>query len=426
MCAAPYETTFRHDGNLCFLAPVPALEGIGGRFDELFEASQNYHAPPEECRPWRELSERLQEIASQAKRGERVDWPEVRRALEQEYGQRMTKTMQGIMRPISEYFETKQMPLAEYLEWVLQAANQCWSRIADKGFDWDTHQAHIERLTAELGTRNYETASDRQTREADPARYAERVRMLQDTMQILNEPDPAKYQELMKQQLSSLQDSPMFAEMRRQLGQFKERFADMPATSPEERENQQRGLEEVEKLYTDPMAYYQNLIAKIPGCQPANGELNEGVIDDPTEIDEDDEPPEGPLQIPPGQFLFRCGDREKVTPKQIDQFEQFMAAQETLRPKIEKALRKMHDQMDPMGQYTFPGERVFFPAEPDSSDIPLQCFRVEKIELSGKKGGSVVIDFDSQFGHYDEHGCLILIRDGKLEGSGTFDDVYQE
>lgn len=425
MSAAPYEVTFRHAGNLCFFARVPALEGIGARFDELFEASNNYQAPPEECQPWRELSARLRDIADRAKGGEPVAWPEVQRGLEHEFGERMTKTMRSITRPVSEYFETKQMPLAEYLEWVLQAANQCWARIADKDFDWDTHQAHIERLTAELGTRHYETAHDREQREADPTGYADRVRMLQQTMQVLNEPDPAKYQELMEQQLASLKDSPFFTRMRDQLGEVKERLEAMPASSPEEKENQLRGFEQVEKFWTDPIAHYKSLLANIPGGEASNVDANEEVIDDPTEIDADEEP-EPALQIPPGQFLFRCGDREKVTPKQIDQFEQFMAAQETLRPKIEKALRKMHDQMDPMGQFTFPGERVFFPAEPDSSDIPLQCFRVEKIELSGKKGGSVVIDFDSQFGHYDEHGCLILIRDGKLEGSGTFDDVYEE
>jgi hypothetical protein len=425
MSAAPYETTFRHDGELCFLAPVPALAQIGLRFDGLFEASKNYLAPPDECKPWRELSARLRDVADRAKRGESVEWPEILRQLEQEYGQRMTKTMQGVMRPVSEFFETKQMPLSEYLEWVLQAANQCWARIADKDFDWDTHHAQLDRLTAELGTRHYETASDRQRREADPAGYADRVRMLQQTMQVLNEPDPAKYQELMEQQLASLKDSPFFTRMRDQLGEVKERLEAMPASSPEEKENQLRGFEQVEKFWTDPMAHYKNLLANIPGGEASNVDSNQEVIDDPTEIDADEEPPEPALQIPPGQFLFRCGDREKLTDTQIAQYEQFMAAQEKLRPKIEKAIRQMHHQMNPMGQFTLAGDRVLFPENSDSSDVPLHCFRVERITLSGKEG-AVVIDLDSHFGHYDEHGCLILIRDGKLQGSGTFDDVFQD
>jgi hypothetical protein len=39
-------------------------------------------------------------------------------------------------------------------------------------------------------------------------------------------------------------------------------------------------------------------------------------------------------------------------------------------------------------------------------------------------GGRVVLGLDSQFGHFDEHGCLIAIRDGAVERFGTWDEVY--
>src|SRR5436190_1167561 len=62
MPVAPYENTFREDGELCFLAEVPALAHIGGRFDELSESSFCYVAPDQEQQRWRQLAGRLEQL----------------------------------------------------------------------------------------------------------------------------------------------------------------------------------------------------------------------------------------------------------------------------------------------------------------------------------------------------------------------------
>jgi hypothetical protein len=58
-----------------------------------------------------------------------------------------------------------------------------------------------------------------------------------------------------------------------------------------------------------------------------------------------------------------------------------------------------------------------------SSDIPLQCFRIDGITLEPAKKGRIVLDLESHFGHFDEHGCYILVRDGKIERYGEWDEV---
>lgn len=422
MAAAPYEHSFRRDGELSFFAPVPTMAHIGQGFDELNDASLNFKRPPGEIEPWQRLCHRLQGLVDEAKQGTLPpSWPELQAKLSREFPENFTKL--NINPNVREYFETNQMPVGEYVEWVLLAASQQWAAVADDDFDWDAFQARIERLTSQLREAGYTTARDRQARAEDPAGYAARLRMLEQTMNALNQPDPADYEKMVAQQLEALQKSPLFDQMKERFERTKELLGGMDLT-PEEREQQRRGFEQVEKLWSDPAGHLRDLMAGLA----AGKEMPPGMSDedfDDLGADEGDDADHDFPQAAPGEFLFRCGDREKPTPKQVAQFEAFLAAQEQLRPEIEKALRDMHKWMDPGGRFPIAGDRVFFPENPDDSDVPLQCFKVTAITLSGKKGGSVVIDFDTPFGHFDEHGCMIVIRNGKLVRYGTFDDVEE-
>jgi hypothetical protein len=62
MAAAPYESTFQENGELCFLADIPTLAHIGRSFDELSESSFSYVAPEQEQQQWRQLADRLEQL----------------------------------------------------------------------------------------------------------------------------------------------------------------------------------------------------------------------------------------------------------------------------------------------------------------------------------------------------------------------------
>jgi len=278
MSSAPYEETFQHQGDLCFLAEVPALAHIGERFDQIDEEWLEYTASDEELERWRQFAARVGELMEQAKRGEAPDWATIETQL-QESGDCLSQAIQRVAGPIHEYFETGQMPLPEYLEWILQGAETMWS-FSGGGLDTDAFEARCDRLTARLAEAGYETESDRRMREEEPERY---------------------------------------------------------------------------------------------------------------------------------EFLAM--------------FRQFIDRQDELRPQIEASLRAMHRWMDEGDPVRLPSDRVLFPENADATDVPLQCFQIHQAYLDPEHEGRIVLELDSQFGHFEEHGCCISIRDGAVESYGTWDDV---
>ena len=81
--------------------------------------------------------------------------------------------------------------------------------------------------------------------------------------------------------------------------------------------------------------------------------------------------------------------------------------------------------MNPGKPFSWPGDRLLFPDEPAQSDVPLNCFHIDRVTLQ-PDDGTVLLSLDSHFGHFDEHGCLVLIRGGQVERFGTWDEVLAD
>lgn len=128
-------------------------------------------------------------------------------------------------------------------------------------------------------------------------------------------------------------------------------------------------------------------------------------------------------KLPAGLVKFNCGMRKKVSQAQIDLFHQFVDSQENLRLEIEAALRDMHDRMrDPQAGT---GNRARFPDDPNDTDTPLQCFQIVSIDIDASSK-RIVINLDTLFAHYEEHGCSILIQDGRVIRYGEWEEVFGE
>ncbi|MBW3599566.1 MAG: hypothetical protein KY475_20130, partial [Planctomycetes bacterium] len=181
MTKQPYEQTFPRGGRLCFFAPAPALAHIGERFDELSDASFCYEAPAEEQERWKRLVRRLESLAERSQGGSAESWPAVNASLHQEFGECFEQARGRVSPFIHEYFDTGQMPMPEYLEWLAYGAEAMWSLNGGTGLDMDAFLARSSRLSQRLLSGNYESEADRRLRAEDPQQYE----LLTTTMQSL-------------------------------------------------------------------------------------------------------------------------------------------------------------------------------------------------------------------------------------------------
>jgi hypothetical protein len=409
MAPAPYNETFCQRGDLCFRADIPALAHIGARFDEITDGWMEASAPPEELEQWRRLCSRLEELTAAAGHGEVKSWRKVETGLERDFGDYFAQARHHVMRPIHEYFESGQMPLAEYVEWHLQGAETMWMRNAGpgQGPDSATYQGRLDRLTARLRDGGYETQQDREMREEDPARYAFLAKSAALAMDAISNPDPNAMQDMFTQQLEMYRMSPLFTQGKEMLERMRQQAEQYRDSDPELYQEQLESVAQMQRMMEDPAAAIKEMQSQLD-----MGEDEEG--------DEDATPTQ---EQPPGRLTFNCGRAKKPSRGQIALFQQFVTQQEQLRPEIERALREMHAVMAPDGPMMHPGDRLMFPPNADETDVPLQCFSITQVNLDDQNG-RVVIALDTQFGHYDEHGCFIAVRDGAVESYGTWDEVY--
>jgi hypothetical protein len=412
MPPAPYEATFRDDGELCFLAEVPALSHIGRRFSELSDRSTHFVAPPEEQARWRGLTQRLEKLVGELKTVPATSWPAMEKQLKQEFAAEYPQACDRLPRGIREFFETSQMPLPEFVEWLLHAAETAWSENGgdEHGLDSTAYNARIDRLTMRLRTAGYQSEADRRMRQQDPARHAFMAQSMNLLLQNMNNPDPRSYQQMMVEQMQLFRDSPFFQKAQEAQLEFRSQLERIRESDPDLYRQQIEQLDHANRFMADPVAG----LAEMHAAAAARAESQEEPADE-------DEPQGEPPVAEPGQWRFRCGSRKAVTPAQVRLFEELMERQEQLRPQIEAALREMHGWMGGPGAHNRPGDRVLFPENPDATDVPLNCFSVRQASLDK---GQVVLTFDSLFGHFDEHGCGIIIRNGKVDRYGTWDDMY--
>lgn len=412
MVAPPYQTPFWRDGELCFFAEVPAFAQIGQRFDELSALSFNYVAPAQEQQQWRQFARRLEQLISEAVHLSVESWAQVELQLEREYGDAFTQAKRRVPQPVHEYFQTLQMPLAEYAEWLLLGVEQQWALNggSDAGLDMDLFLARTNRLSQRLQSAGYESATDRRLKQEDPDRYQFMTKSMELLLRSMDNPDPHSHKTMIDEQLLLFRQSPMFEQAQRAQNAMRQQLEGLRETHPELYEQQIRQLEKMERFAFDPVAAIRELSASEPTI--------------PEEVVRDEIAPDQPQVAPPGHFLFRCGRRERITQSQIRLFNELLLQQPGLRLEVEAALRQMHGWMQGTKPDSWPGDRILFPDDPGTTDTPLQCFRIEHVSLDPQPGGGVVLGLDTLFGHFDEHGCCILIRDGAVKRYGTWDDVF--
>lgn len=411
MTSQPYQNTFKQDGQLCFVADLPAWGHFGRDFDALEDEWTHYQGPPEEIEPWKKLAQRLGELVREAQAGGSRHWEAIAAELKQEFPEQMSQLEPRANGAVQELFESGQMPLAEYLEWLQHQAETKWASYAgaSNGPDMDAFMARADRLGRRMQTAGYETEGDRHMKAEDPERYEFLQQSAALALDAMRDPNLEALPQMFEKQMELYRQSPLFAEGKKQMEQMRQQIEALKDSDPDLYQHQLASIEQMERFMEDPSASTANF-------PMALGEFDDG--DDELAGDAGDS-----ATLPAGHFRFTCGKRKQVSPQQVALFNQLVANQESLRPQIETALRELHRRMaegDPMRD---PSERVLFPENSDQSDVPLQCFRITGISLDGEDGRAV-LSFDTPFGHFEEHGCSLAIQDGKVDRYGTWDEVF--
>jgi hypothetical protein len=405
--AAPYEQTYAAGGERYFDASLPAWSKIGERFEELSQAYYDFEYPPEHFQKGRELLAAIRQGQAKLEKSPQ-SWATVDKELTDQFGQPYLDAKGHLLAPLAEYFTTGQMPAGEYMEWMALEVESRMAAQGDPQADWDAIEAQRAELTGRLTSAGYATERDRQMQAEDPARYT----FLQNSLQLLSQqmqnPDDASgFEQMMAEQMKLFQQSPFFAQAQNQMDEMVQGLEALKDSDPELYQQQREQIEAVSELYRDPAAAMKNLMA---GMGEMPGE-NEGE-------DESDMP-----ALPHGSLRFACGQK-KVTPAQRKLFEQLQRDQQSLLPQIEQALRDLHARMNP-GQKDDPREDVLFPPDPAHSDVPLNAFAIERVELD-RDGRYAILWLDTLFPHFDEHACGIRIENGTVTRYGSWDEVCDE
>jgi hypothetical protein len=348
----------------------------------------------------------LEQLRAQTGHESAEPWPETEKRLEQEFADTFAQ-VRGRVSGVQEFFSTGQMPLAEYVEWLLLGTEQLWALHggSGQGLDMDAYQARTNRLTRRLASAGYESEADRRMRQEDPARYEFLSKSAELLLQSMDDADPQAHDNMIVEQMKLFRDSPMSEEAQQAEKQMREGLERLRDTHPDLYEQQIQELEQTKRFVADPAAAIQEM--KAAAAANVAGDV-----------------PEPRRGAAPGQLLFRCGRRKKITKAQIRLFQELVDYQERLRSQIDAALRDMHRRMQGPKPFSWPGDRVLFPDDPDATDTPLQCFRIEHVSLRPERGRRIVLGLDTLFGHFEEHGCSMLIRNGTVERYGTWDDVF--
>ena len=121
--------------------------------------------------------------------------------------------------------------------------------------------------------------------------------------------------------------------------------------------------------------------------------------------------------LPAGRYKFDCGDRDEPTENQKALFDRLQSTQAEIFREVAGALAELYalcrghcaesELSDPYVQTLFPADA--------SGDIPLDRFRIQSFLLH-PTADEIGLSFDSMFDWCEEHGCAVLVSEGKVPG----------
>jgi hypothetical protein len=167
-------------------------------------------------------------------------------------------------------------------------------------------------------------------------------------------------------------------------------------------------MAQMEQFFKDPSALFG-------AAAHAGGEAEESESGDADSENEQCE------RLPAGQFRFETARGKEFTQRQKELFDWLAANQAQVAKEVKGTLATMFEQMAEGVDREDPTERVLCP-ESASPDTALDRFRISAFILD-RTDRRIGLQLESLFYHYDEHGCAILVEDGKVTDYGEWDAI---
>lgn len=123
--------------------------------------------------------------------------------------------------------------------------------------------------------------------------------------------------------------------------------------------------------------------------------------------------------LPAGRYRFNCGDRDQPTENQKALFDRLVSTQTEIFQEVAGALADFYALCRghcAESELSEPYVQILFPAD-DSGNVPLDRFRIQSFALH-PTADEIGLSFDSMFDWCEEHGCAVLVSEGKVPDGG--------
>ncbi len=120
--------------------------------------------------------------------------------------------------------------------------------------------------------------------------------------------------------------------------------------------------------------------------------------------------------LPPGRFRFECGEVDEPNDHQKALFDRLESDQAAIFQEVAGGLRALYQQQAGFLDRTDPYHQVIFPLD-NSGDVPLDRFRIQSFLLH-ESADLIGVTFDSLLEWCDEHGCAVLVSEGRVNEFG--------
>jgi hypothetical protein len=459
--AKPYDQCRRERGAVVFEADLPAFASFGRRYDELYNAYYHFRYSRADVEAARAFARAVEDAAERALSRE-GDWKEIEPDLERRFGETYRRLRSSLLSFTDQFARTSAEGLAHGLKLLVVQAKSDLATKINACDDPGAADPPVERQAA-TPPRADLTTSDRARGEPEPSRetvpddQGGLEQALSSMARLVGAPhDQASVDSQLQNLIKTLgvspdalhamaqQMSPADADQLRRrvegalagLSRFREQFRGQAGSEPS-RENLVKGRgpsSELLRMIEQQKAVIERVKAQNPAVarqmerqlremeqfavdpSAAAAEMTASVAEHEADSEPEDEKP----SLPPGRFRVECGAKGP-SDHQKRLFDWLSEHQSELAPQVEQALRAMHAERASGINSEDPQERVLFPPDAAKSDVPLSCFRIERI-LVADSGDRIGVTFDSML--EDEHGCALLIEGGKVADFG-YEDVLE-
>jgi len=405
----PYDSVLREGGSTVFIGDLPAFVPIGRQYDDLYDAYFHFRYPREYLKSELTFVRAIEEAGDRAATPG-ADWKAIDQDLESRFGEPYRRLRSSVPSFFVDAARNSSQAVSQILQMLIVRAR---GELARKASESDTAGDSELQAAASwqpppptdlLKSPQFLGQMD-QWKNMDPG-AGDRIAGIMRGLSMFQAQSPASYgpEQQLDAMIKTLTSSPQVKGIldfgQKAIERYKQSNPEL-ARALQTQVDEMKQIDEMQRTaVADPARFRAEEMARMQAAAAA----------EPAATDESAKKAKKGLK--PGAFRFVCGSVKVPTENQKRLFAWLVEHQKELMPKVEKTLRAMHAEVADQSKVDDPKERVLFPKDAASSDVPLNYFRIESFILP-ESGDRIGMALDSVRGH-EEHGCALVIEAGEV------------